>query len=164
MSANWLVQVCQLFRLFLGGESEVGCGTAKKTVLKAPGKEREKKRCTQNSLLVPRHGQQAEPYAHNEPLNMLCRSPYINWDQGFPSCLTSSLRREDRDICGRSQWAIKARHDGSYIRSAADKKAKLQRTIKVKLKLHFLQSCKELGQGLWERVAQLINIFISELP
>lgn len=89
--------------MFLRGEPEVGCGTAKKTVIiKSTRKRNREKRRTQSSLLVPGHGQQAEPYGHNEPLNVFCRSPYANWDQGFPSCLISNLRREDNDICSRS--------------------------------------------------------------
>lgn len=62
-------------------ESEVGCSIAKKTIIiKSTRKRNRKKRCTQSSLLVPRHSQQAEPYVHNEPLNVFCTSPYANWD------------------------------------------------------------------------------------
>lgn len=91
---------------------------------KSTRKRNREKRCTQSSLLVPSHSQQAEPYAHNEPLNVFCRSPYTNGDQGFPSCLISNRRRED-NICSRSYWAIKPRHSGSRIRSAGGKEAKL---------------------------------------
>lgn len=74
----------------------------KKTIIiKSTGKRNREKRCTQSSLLVSSHSQQAEPYAHNEALKVFCRSPYTNWDQGFPSCLVSKLRREDNDICSR---------------------------------------------------------------